>query len=68
MESLKLLKVYHAFTSMYISDHRLEGIELQMKKQLTRIESSKMEKSNAKHHTSLPKRVTSKVVMARGLG
>ena len=40
-ESLEPLKVYHAFTSMYISDHCLVGIELQMKKQLTRIESRK---------------------------
>ena len=35
------LEEYHAFTSTYISDHHLVGIELQMKKQLTRIESSK---------------------------
>ena len=41
MESLEPLKVYHAFTSMYIYDHHLVGIELQMKKQLTRVESSK---------------------------
>ena len=40
-ENLEPLKVYHAFTSTYISDHRLVGIELQMKKQLARIESSK---------------------------
>ena len=39
-ESLEPLKVYHAFTSMYISDHCLVGIELQMKKQIG-IESSK---------------------------
>ena len=41
MESLEPPKVYHAFTSTYISDHCLIGIELQMKKQQTRIESSK---------------------------
>ena len=41
MESLEPPKVYHAFTSTYISDHHLVRIELQMKKQLTRIESSK---------------------------
>ena len=29
------------FTSIYISDHHLVGIELQMKKQLASIESSK---------------------------
>ena len=40
-ESQELIKVYHAFTSTYISDHPLIGIELQMKKQQTRIESSK---------------------------
>ena len=34
MESLELIKVYHTFTSTYISDHCLVGIELQMKKQL----------------------------------
>ena len=43
MESLEPLKVYHEFTSTYISDHCLVGIGLQMKKQLTRIESSKTE-------------------------
>ena len=32
MESLEPLKVYHAFTSTYISDHHLVGIELQMNK------------------------------------
>ena len=31
-ESLEPIKIYHAFTSSYISDHRLVGIELQMKK------------------------------------
>ena len=41
MESLEPLKVYHVFTSTYISDHCLVGIELQMKKQQTRIHSSK---------------------------
>ena len=40
-ESLEPLKVYHAFTSTYISDHCVVGIELQMKKQQARIESSK---------------------------
>ena len=41
MESLEPIKVYHTFTSTYISDHHLVGIELQMKKQLIRTESSK---------------------------
>ena len=41
MESLEPVKVYNAFTSTYISDHRLVGIELQMKKQLEKIDSSK---------------------------
>ena len=41
-ESLEPLRVYHVFTSTYISDHHLVGIELQMKKQQTRIESSKL--------------------------
>ena len=40
-ESLQPIRIYHAFTSSYISDHRLVGIELQMKKQLVSIESSK---------------------------
>ena len=40
-ESLEPIKVYHTFTSTYISDHHLVGIELQMKKQLARTESSK---------------------------
>ena len=39
-ESLEPM-IYHAFTSSYISDHHLVGIELQMKKQLVSIESSK---------------------------
>ena len=40
-ENLEPIRIYHAFTSSYISDHRLVGIELQMKKQLVSIESSK---------------------------
>ena len=40
-ESLEPILVNHAFTSSYISDHCLVGIELQMKKQQVRIESSK---------------------------
>ena len=40
-ESLEPIKIYHAFTSNYISDHCLVGIELRMKKQLVSIESSK---------------------------
>ena len=41
MESLKPTKIYHAFTNTYILDHCIVGIELQMKKQLVRTESSK---------------------------
>ena len=41
-ESLEPIRIYNAFTSIYISDHRLVGIELQMKKQLASIESSKI--------------------------
>ena len=41
VESLEPIKVFHAFTSTYISDHHLVGTELQMKKKLVRIESSK---------------------------
>ena len=41
MESLEPLKVYHAFTSTYISDHHLVGIGLQMNKQQSKPESSK---------------------------
>ena len=40
-ESLEPILVNHAFTSSYILDHCLVGIELQMKKQQVRIESSK---------------------------
>ena len=40
-ESLEPIRVCHAFTSSYISDHHLVGIELQMKKQLVKAESSK---------------------------
>ena len=40
-ESLKPILVNHAFTSNFILDHCLVGIELQMKKQQVRIESSK---------------------------
>ena len=40
-ETLEPFRVCHAFTSSYISDHCLVGIELQMKKQLVRAESSK---------------------------
>ena len=40
-ESLEPIRIYHAFTSSYISDDSLVGIELQMKKQLVSIESSK---------------------------
>ena len=40
-ESLGPIRIYHALTSSYISDHCLVGIELQMKKQLVSIESSK---------------------------
>ena len=40
-ESLEPIRIYHAFTRSYILDHRLVGIELQMKKQLVSIESSK---------------------------
>ena len=40
-ESLEPILVNHAFTSNFISDHCLVGIELQMKKQQVRIESSK---------------------------
>ena len=39
--SLEPIRIYHAFTSSYISDHCLVGIELQMKKQLVKTESSK---------------------------
>ena len=41
IKSLEPIRIYHAFTSNYISDHHLVGIELQMKKQLVSIESSK---------------------------
>ena len=41
MESLEPIKIYHALTSSYISDHHLVGIELQMRKQQVRIDSSK---------------------------
>ena len=41
VESLEPVRIYHACTSSHISDHRLVGIELQMKKQLVSIESSK---------------------------
>ena len=40
-ESLEPIRIYHTFTSSYTSDHHLIGIELQMKKQLVSIESSK---------------------------
>ena len=40
-ERLEPIRIYHAFTSSYISDHCLVGIELQMKKQLVSIEPSK---------------------------
>ena len=40
-ESLEPIRIYNAFTSSYISDHQLVGIELKMKKQLVSIESSK---------------------------
>ena len=40
-ESLEHIPVSHAFTSNYISDHCLVGIELEMRKQQVRIESSK---------------------------
>ena len=40
-ESLEPIPVSHAFTSNYISDHCLVGIELEMRKQQVRIESSK---------------------------
>ena len=40
-ESLEPILVNHTFTSSYISDHCLVGMELQMKKQQVRIESSK---------------------------
>ena len=40
-ENLEPIRIYHAFTSSCVSDHRLVGIELQMKKQLVSIESSK---------------------------
>ena len=40
-ESLEPIPVSHAFTSNFISDHCLVGIELEMRKQQVRIESSK---------------------------
>ena len=40
-ESLEPILVSHAFTSNFISDHCLVGIELEIKKQQVRIESSK---------------------------
>ena len=40
-ENLEPIRIYNAFASIYILDHRLVGIELQMKKQLASIESSK---------------------------
>ena len=40
-ESLEPILVSYAFTSNFISDHCLVGIELEMKKQQVRIESSK---------------------------
>ena len=40
-ESPEPIRIYHVFTSNYISDHCLVGIELQIKKQLVSIESSK---------------------------
>ena len=40
-ESLEPIRICHTFTSSYISDHRLVGIELQMRKQQVRIDSSK---------------------------
>ena len=40
-ESLEPIRICHAFTSSYISDHHLVGIELQRKKQLVKAESSK---------------------------
>ena len=36
-ESLEAVKVLHAFLGDYISDHRLAGIELQLKKQQEKI-------------------------------
>ena len=40
-EILEPIRIYYAFTSSYISDHCLVRVELQMKKQLAKVESSK---------------------------
>ena len=39
-ESLEVIKVLHAFLWDYISDHRLAGIELQLRKQQEQSEST----------------------------
>ena len=38
-ESLEVVKVLHAFLGDYISDHRLAGLELQLRKQRKKSES-----------------------------
>ena len=39
-ENLEVIKVLHAFFGDYISDHRLAGIELQLRKQQEKSEST----------------------------